>query len=176
MPRKPILSTFVVLAVSGLVAATTLAGGAPPPDATPGASGVTGAVLGSIDPVAASGYRLVLSESVWAPDAYVTSHTHPIAEVFCVQTGALGFTIQEGAATLTRGGTGEAPEATEPLELNTEVVLEPRDCVAFDEFASHTVHTAWNASDGETVLWEADLLKLGEPYTTFVDEHGTPIP
>jgi hypothetical protein len=177
MRRRQVLFTFVAVALTNLITAGALAwGGPPPPDATPGASGVTGAVLGSIDPVAAPGHRLVLSESVWAPDAYVTSHTHPIAEVFCVQAGALGFAIQHGAATVTRGGTGETPETTEPVALNTEVVLEPRDCVAFDEFAAHTIHTAWNASDEPTVLWEADLLKIGEPYTTFVDEHGTPVP
>ena len=59
---------------------------------------------------------------------------------------------------MTRGGTGATPEATEPLALNTEVVLEPRDCVAFDHFAAHTEHTGWNAGDGPTVLWEVRLL------------------
>ena len=26
------------------------------------------------------------------------------------------------------------------------------------------------------MLWEAHLYKLGEPFTTFVDERGTPVP
>jgi hypothetical protein len=167
---------FVIAAAFALIAAGALAQSAPPPDAPPGALGVTGALLGSVEPVAAPGYRLEVTELIWAPGAYVTRHFHPLAIVVCVQEGALGFAIQEGAATLTRGGTSETPEATEPLALDTEVVLEPRDCIAFDEFAAHTIHTAWNAGDGETVSWETDLVKMGEPFTTFVDEMGTPVP
>ncbi len=102
--------------------------------------------------------------------------THPTAIVVCVQSGALGFAIHAGAATVTRRGAGEEPEATEPLALETEAVLEPGDCVACDEFAARTVHSAWNASDGPTVLWEAHLFKSDEPFTTFVDERGTPVP
>jgi hypothetical protein len=167
-----------VLTLLGLITASALAqeGGPPPADATPGAVGVTGAILGGIDPAVAPGYRLEMSEIVWEPGAYVTRHTHPLAEVVCVQAGALGFALQQGAATVTRGGTGDTPESSEPIALNTEVVAEPRDCIAFDEFAVHTAHTAWNASDETTVLWAADLLKIGEPYTTFVDEMGTPVP
>ena len=177
MRRTSGLVTLAVVVVAGFVSASAFARVAqPPPDATPGAVGVAGALLGGLDPAAAPGYRLELVETVWEPGAYVTMHTHPTAIVVCVQSGALGFAIQHGAATVTRGGSGEAPETTEPLELNTEVVLEPRDCVAFDHFAVHTVHTAWNASDGPTVLWEADLFAPDQPFTTFVDEHGTPIP
>ena len=48
--------------------------------------------------------------------------------------------------------------------------------MAFEEFAAHTEHTGWNASDGTTVIWETRLLKIGEPYTTFLDEQGTQVP
>lgn len=177
MFRKPILFTFALIAATGLIAAGTLAQGSPPPpDATPGALGVTGPVLGGFAPAAAPGYTLRMVETVFAPGSYVTRHTHAAALIVCVQTGALGFSIQEGAATVTRAGTGDEPESTEPLALDAEVVLEPKDCVAFDEFAAHTVHTAWNAGEETTVLWEAHLIKNGEPFTTFVDEHGMPIP
>ena len=74
------------------------------------------------------------------------------------------------------GGTGPRPEATEQKALATEVILDPRDCVAYDEFATHTVHTDWNASEGETILWTADLVESGKPYTTYVNTSGTPIP
>lgn len=172
------ISSSLVLAAAllGVIAVGTLAQGSPPPDASPGAEGVTGTILGGIDPAAAPGFRLEVSEVSWEPDAYVTSHIHPTANVVCVQSGALGFSLQHGAATVTRGGSGETPESTEALDLDTEVVLEPRDCVAFDQFAEHTAHTAWNASDELTVVWAADLLKIGEPFTVFVDEMGTPVP
>jgi hypothetical protein len=178
MRHAPFMLPVVVLTLLGLLSAGTLAqeGGPPPPDATPGRVGVSGAVLGGIEPVAAPGFRLEISETTWEPGSYVTRHTHPLALVVCVKEGALGFAIHEGAATLTRGGTGDSPEATEPLELETEVVLEPRDCIAFDEFAAHTIHSAWSASDEPTVTWEADLVQIGEPFTTFVDEMGTPVP
>ena len=163
---------FLSLIATGVLAQS----GPPPPDATPGAVGVSGTVFGGIDPAVAPGYRLEMAETIFAPGAYVTRHTHPLAEVVCVQSGALGFTMHEGAATVTRGGAGEAPESTKPIEVDTEVILEPRDCIAFDEFAAHMVHTAWNASEETTVLWSADLLKIGESYTTFVDAMGTPVP
>ncbi|MEJ7763253.1 MAG: hypothetical protein WKF80_10725 [Thermomicrobiales bacterium] len=179
--HRPAVIAVVCLSFFGLAMAGTLAGvlaqgGPPPPDAEPGAVGFQGRVLGAIDPAVAPGYRLVMAESVFEPDAYVTRHVHPTAIIVCVQSGALGFAIQEGAAMVTRGGTGATPETTEPLAIGTEVILEPRDCVSFDEFTTHTTHTGWNASDEPTVLWEARLLKADEPFTTFVDDRGTPVP
>ncbi len=173
MSRRPMVLVLVFLSLLCLGGAGVLAqGDPPPPDATPGAVGFKGGILGGVDAAVAPGYRLVMAESVFDPGAYVTRHTHPTAIVVCVQSGALGFAIQQGTASITRGGA----EGAETLELNTEIVLEPRDCVAFDEFAAHTQHTAWNASDGRTVLWEARLLKTDEPFTVFVNEQGTPVP
>jgi hypothetical protein len=163
----------LLLAISIGVAAQ---GGPPPADAPPGSVGFQGAVLGGIDPVAAPGYRLVLAESVFEPGAYVTSHFHPTAIVVCVQSGALGFAIQHGMATISRPSPAGTPAATEPLAVNTEIVLQPRECVSFDHFAAHTSHTGWNASDEPTVLFEARLLKIDEPFTTFIDAEGTPVP
>jgi quercetin dioxygenase-like cupin family protein len=174
---RRVAGSAVAVALLSLLAAGALAqGGPPPPDATPGAVGTSGVVLGGIDPAVAPGYRLAVVENTWAPGAYVTRHTHPTAIVVCVQEGALGFAIQAGAATLTRGETAGTPEAAETLELDAEVVLQPRDCVAFDHFAAHTEHIGWNAGEGPLVLWEARLLKVGEPFTTYVDEQGTPVP
>lgn len=47
------------------------------------------------------------------------------------------------------------------VALDTEVILEPRDCVAYDEFAAHTVHTVWNASEEDSILGTADLVSSG---------------
>jgi hypothetical protein len=168
-----LLLIIVAIIFAGLGATGVWARGAqPPPDATPGPVGFQGTILSGIDTTVAPGYRLVTAESVFDPGAYVTQHTHPTAIVVCVQSGALGFAIQQGTASITRGGA----DVSETLELNTDVVLEPRDCVAFDHFAAHTAHTGWNASDGQTVLWEARLLKTDEPFTVFVNDQGTPVP
>ncbi len=171
------ISSSLVLAAAllGLIATGTLAqeGGSPTADATPGAVGVSGAVLGAVSPIAAPGYSLEIFHMEWAPGAYVTAHTHPMAFVTCVESGALGFTLQAGSAILTRAA---SPEEPEQLQLNVEVILGPRDCVAVDNEASRTIHTARNVADETTVAWEADLYRLGEPPTTFVDAMGTPVP
>jgi hypothetical protein len=147
----------------------------PPPDATPGAVGFQGAILAAIDTSVAPGYQLQLAQSVFEPGAYVTSHIHPTAIVVCVQSGALGFALQHGSGTVTRGAEAGAEPTTESLLPGSDIVLEPNDCVSFDHFVAHTSHTGWNASDGETVLIEARLAKTGEPYTTFIDAEGTPV-
>ncbi|MDQ3643120.1 MAG: cupin domain-containing protein [Actinomycetota bacterium] len=175
MRRLSYVLSLVVVGLS-LSAVGALAQDRPSPDAEPGAVGIAGVPIGGVDPVAAPGYRLEVVELTWAPGAYATRHFHPTALVTCVQSGALGFVLEHGAATLTRGGTADAPGRPEPLALEAEVVLEPRDCIAFDQFATHMEHTGWNASEGTTVLWEARLLDPEQPFTTYVDDMGTPVP
>lgn len=174
MSRKPLaLAVFAVSLLALAVAASTFAqGGPPPPDATPGAPGVSAVVLSGLDPVAAPGRGMEMREFTWEPGSYVTPHTHPAAFIICVQDGALGFSIQSGAATVTRG---DAAAEAEPMEIGVEVVLEPRDCVFVDEEPS-TIHTAWNAGDATAVTIETYLFARNEPGRTFVNAEGTPIP
>jgi hypothetical protein len=167
---------LVAVGVLSFLAAGVMAQDRPEADATPGAVGIASVPLGAVDPVSAPGYRLQLVELTWAPGDYATRHFHPTALITCVQDGALGFVLQAGAATLTRGGTPDAPGQPEPLALDAEVVLAPRDCITFDEFAAHMEHTGWNASDGTTILWETRLLDPEQPFTTYVDDQGTPVP
>ncbi len=170
----PLVAVGMLIAVS--VGVTAQSGGVPD-DAQPGdAVGFSGAVLGAIDPSVTQDYRLALARSVFEPGAYVTSHIHPTAIVVCVQEGSLGFAIQHGSATITRAAGPGTPSPTEPLTVGTDSVLEPNDCVAFDHFAAHTSHTGWNASDDTTIIWEARLLKIDEPFTVFVDSEGNPVP
>lgn len=168
----PIMTMLVLL---GLVGIRGLGTPATAQEASPttGSVGITGAVLGAIEPIAAPGYSLEMFYMEWAPGAAVSPHTHPMAFVTCVESGALGFTLHAGTATLTRAASPGKPQA---LERDTEVVLGPRDCIAVDNEATDTIHSARNASEETTIAWEADLYKLGEPPTTFVDERGTPIP
>lgn len=175
MRRSALLLTLVTTLI-GLLGAATLAQERPPADATPGAVGTSGVPLGSIEPAAAPGYQLQVVELTWEPGAYATRHFHPTALVTCVQEGALGFVLHDGAAWVTRGGTAEAPGSPEPLDLETEALLEPRDCITFDEFASHMEHTGWNAGNGQLVLWEARLFDPDQPFTTYVNDQGTPVP
>jgi hypothetical protein len=139
-----------------------------PAASAPLAAGITEIRLGQIDPTGAPGSHLEVVEQRWAPAAFATQHVHPAALVTCVQAGALGFALQQGAATLTRAAGHEAVPSA-PVPLQTAVILRPGDCLAFDEFAVHTEHTAWNASDGPTMLWETRLRDPRRPFTTYVD-------
>lgn len=174
MRRLAIIASLALTVIS-LFDSGAFAQERPAADATPGAVGVSGVPLGAIDPVAAPGYRLQVVELTWAPGAYTTRHFHPTALITCVQQGSLGFDLQHGSATITHGGTADAPGEPEPLALDTEVILQPRDCIAFDEFSSHMEHTGWNAGDGQLILWEARLLDPDQPFTTYVNDLGTPV-
>lgn len=187
--RSPRIVALLVLALAMLLLSgfgVLAQNDAPPPNAVPGSVAFRGSVLAAVDMSVVPGYQLQLAESVFEPGAYVTSHIHPAALVVCVQSGALGFALQHGAGTITRYAIAPNPTASDPLLAGaepvrqallpgTEIVLKPRDCVTFDHFAQHTSHTGWNASDGETVLVEARLVKTGEPFTTFIDAQGTPV-
>ena len=171
---------LVAVVIVGLFAALTargvLAKDPPPADATPGAYGTSAVPLGAIDPAAAPGYRLQVVELTWEPGAYATRHFHPTALITCVQEGSLGFLLQHGSASVTRGGTADAPGEPTPITLDEEIVLEPRDCITFDEFTDHMEHTGWNAGTGNLVLWEARLVDPEQPFTTYVNTMGTPVP
>ncbi len=175
MRRASQIFALVLVSLS-LVVIGAFAQERPAPDATPGAVGITGVPLAGVEPAAAPGYRFEMVELVWEPGAYATRHWHPTALITCVQSGALGFVLQAGSANVTRGGTADEPGAPEPLALDTEVVLEPRDCITFDELASHMEHTGWNAGSDQLVLWEARLLDPSQPFTTYVNDQGTPVP
>jgi predicted metal-dependent enzyme (double-stranded beta helix superfamily) len=172
-PRLVAITTMLVLL--GLLGINSVGSPATAQEASPttGSVGITGAVLGAVEPIAAPGYSLEMFHMEWAPGATVSPHTHPMAFVTCVESGALGFTLHAGSATLMRAA---SPGEPEQLQLNVEAVLGPRDCIAVDNEATDTIHSARNASEETTIAWEADLYKLGEPPTTFVDEQGTPIP
>jgi len=87
MKLPQLVAGGLIVTLLGVMATSALAqeGGPPPPDATPGAVGVSGPVLGEIDTAVALGYRLRMVETVFAPGAQVTPHTHPTALIVCVQ-------------------------------------------------------------------------------------------
>lgn len=170
---------FIVALINLLVSLVTpgvLAQEPPPADTTPGASGVSVVVLSGLDPAHAGGQGLEMREFTWEPGAYVTPHTHPAAFIICTQSGALGFSIQSGAAVVTRSTGIGTPTAAEPMAVGTDVVLAPRDCVAVDQTERGTIHTAWNASDGPTITIETYLFDRTLPGRTFVNAQSTPLP
>ena len=173
MPRRYVLVSLVV-AVVGLL------GIGPAPletgdqEATPTAGravGVTAAVLGTAEPVTAPGQVLRLVRSTWAPGATVDAQTHPGALISFVDSGAHGFTLLEGTAHVTRAAVAGTPGPPDEVAIGAEVVLNPGDVLVIDEQA---VHSHRNASDGPTVLLEAQLYAAGEPAAHF--QEATPVP
>jgi predicted ATPase len=77
---------------------------------------------------------------------------------------------------------GEQMLSVEPLHLPAAdapplAALHENEAIClFVELAAHMEHTGWNASEGTTVLWEARLLDPNQPFTTYVDAMGTPVP
>jgi hypothetical protein len=167
-------SVAALVAVGSMLPGLTRADPATP--MPPGAVGISAAVLGAIDPVAAPGYELQLFRSEWAPGSTINTHNHPGALVSCVESGQLHFEIQTGAASLIRAHGAGTPTAPEAIAPNQPIVYGPGDCVAFDQDAADTVHTAWNDGSAPAVLWEAHLYRAGKPATTFTNEQGTPAP
>jgi hypothetical protein len=116
-----------------------------------------------------------MREYIWEPGSYVTAHTHPAAFLICVESGVVGFSIQSGAAIVTRPGeTAATPAANTTMAPGDEVVLEQRDCVAVN--ADGTIHTVWNASDETAITIETYLFDRTQPGRTFVNAAGTPVP
>jgi hypothetical protein len=170
---------FVTIGLIGMIGASVMAQGGPPPaDAEPGSPGISFVVLSELQPAAAGGLVMDMRRYTWEPGSYVTPHTHPAAAfIVCVEVGSVGFSIQSGAAVVTRPGDGDDMNmVAEPMAPGDEVVLEPGECVAADELADSTIHTVWNVSDEVSTTIETYLYDREQPGRIFVDEHGTPVP
>lgn len=179
MRCRMLVCGLLAIGLLGIMGTNVMAqGGPPPPDTEPGAQGISFIVLSAIDPVAAEGQSMEMREYTWEPGSYATPHTHPAAAALaCVEVGTIGFSIQSGAAVVTRAvdEAGTPPEA-EPVAIGDELILEPGDCFAMDEAADSTTHTVWNAGDETAVTIETYLFDREEPGRIFVDDQGTPIP
>ena len=160
-----LLSVVVLVALSalGLVTARTTAQESTPVAAPAGAVGVTIEARGSGTPDAAPEHQLGLRRVVFAPGGVIHNHHHPGALVLTVESGALGYTVQEGDVTVVRAATNGTPGPNEQLTPGVEAILNPGDAL----FEQSVVHSARNASDGETVVWVASVIEAGQPFTVF---------
>lgn len=125
---------------------------------------VKGEVLGST-PSEVDGYSLVSARVTFAPGGTLGAHIHPGTLVATVVEGSLGFTlISEAQMDINRAPAADGTRATEIAVPGQEVVLSPGD--GFVE--TGMVHSARNASDGQTVVMISGLIKTGEPLTQCV--------
>jgi hypothetical protein len=73
---------------------------------------------------------------------------------------------------LTRAAVAGTPTPAEVLPVGTEVILTAGD-VLFNEEPQDVIR---NAGEDDVVLLIAELVPIGAPGTTFINEQGTPIP
>ncbi len=128
----------------------------PPPGAAP-----TTEVLGSGLPSDAPGMKLWLLRVTFAPGVAAGAHTHPGATVYHVDSGSLVFTLLEGEATIYRAAADPAtPAASEPAELDTEIILNAGDYVFYEGDAAQTER---NDGDEPAVVLISNLRGEDEP-------------
>ena len=171
VPLLPALSAVALLALLGLLTlgrAITIAQDATPP---PASVGVTTQILGGGQPDAAPGETLGMRRNTFAPDGFVPAHMHPGALVLHVESGELTYTVIEGTVQVQRATTAGTPGPIEQLGPGQETVLRAGDWL----FEQGVVHTARNATSGETVVLVASLTAGDMPFTVF-HEMSTPAP
>ncbi|MDQ3692408.1 MAG: cupin domain-containing protein [Chloroflexota bacterium] len=166
-----ILPALVAIAGLGPLALgqpSTVAQDATPP---PASVGVTTQILGSGQPDAAPGETLGVRRNTFEPGGFVPPHRHPGALVLHVESGELTYTVVEGTVHIQRAATAGTPGPTEDLGPGQETVLRAGDWL----FEQSVVHSARNATSGQTVVLVASLTAADMPFTMF-HEMGTPAP
>ena len=171
MHRISTLRALIALALLGLLALgrlITVAQDATPP---PASVGVKTDILGNGQPDAAPGEALGMRRNTFAPGGMVPAHMHPGALVLHVESGELTYTVIEGTVQIQRATTAGPPGSTEELGPGQETVQHAGDWL----FEQGVVHTARNATSGETVVLVASLTTADMPFTVF-HAMGTPAP
>ena len=101
----------------------------------------------------------------------VPAHMHSGALVVYVESEELPSTVIEGTVQIQRAATAGTPGPAEQLGPGQETVLRAGDWL----FEQGVVHSARNATTGETVVLVASLTAGDMPFTVF-HEMGTPAP
>ena len=142
-------------------------------DASPtGPVGVTGELLGVGQPTTTPGMELSLRRITFAPGGLLPPHSHPGALIVYVESGTWGHTALGGTAQLMRATAGGTPVAAEEVEIGTEMILTAGDAL----YVEDPQDDVRNAGEDDVVVWVAGLTRIGEPFTTLMDDMGTPAP
>jgi quercetin dioxygenase-like cupin family protein len=135
----------------------------------PGSNGITPQALGSGTPSIMPGYAMGLVRLTYEPGATLNAHTHPGASILFIESGTLTYTLVEGTATITHPPTGMATPgampAAEPVSAG-DIVLNVGDSLFED---ADVIHVARNDGAEPTLVLIANVLKAGEPVTTFLE-------
>lgn len=172
--RHPLLALLAILMV-----ASALAPGLAAQEATPDpiaaielAPGVTAEVFAGAPSIRAPGQTVYLARFVFQPGAELFTHSHPGTTILGVESGSLGWTLQEGIAHVLRGAASGATGPTDDLtEPGSDVILAPGDAIFYED---DVVHTARGAGDGETVVLGTFVLTAGDPLLMPVETMSIP--
>src|SRR5215212_12071257 len=136
----------IAFAVTGTVQ-HSIAGATPQ---TTDTTAVAKEILGQGGSAVAPDRVLLLQRRTFAPGSDSGAHPAPGPTVLFVDSGTVEFSVDEGAALLTRRGASEE----EPVGAGDEVDLEQGDAVFYDE---GVVHDVGNVYDDPAVTLEARL-------------------
>lgn len=131
--KRAMLVTFVLAlgATVGLVVGRAQ-------EATP--ADVTTELLGVGVPSGEPDRALQLIRHTLVPEGRTDPHLRAGIRLNVVESGTFGVTVISGRVVIWRSGDDSAPEATEPLELGVEHVLQPGEALFVDEGAVISSH------------------------------------
>jgi quercetin dioxygenase-like cupin family protein len=166
MRRTIILPVFLILGVLLIIS------GATPPrlaaqDATPPAvaqielaPGVLAEVFAGAPSAVAPGQTVYLARFIFDPGSEIFPHGHPGTTVLGVESGSLGWTLQEGTAHVVRGAAAGETAVEDITEPGVEVILSPGDAIFYED---DVVHTARGAGEEPAVILGTLVLETGQP-------------
>jgi quercetin dioxygenase-like cupin family protein len=139
------------------------------------APGVTAEVFAGSPSARAEGQTVYLARFTFAPGSEIFPHSHPGTVVLGVDSGSLGWTLQEGTAHVVRGAGSGATEVEDVTEPGTDVILEVGDAIFYED---DVVHTARAAGDEPAIVLGTLILETGQPLIMPADMEmeATPAP
>ncbi len=169
MTRIRVRLSVLGVVLLGLLLAASVA--AQSPAASPAASAAAPAIsaqfLGGGEPAIAPAYELTLRRITLPPGTGIVPHTHPGALVIYIESGIWNYTSLSGTGRVTRATQpGASPAPAEDLAVNVELVLTAGD-VLYVEDPGDTVS---NMGDEDVVLLVAGLTRVGEKFTTLIQD------
>jgi len=114
---------------------------------------------------------LALRRLVFEPGDSIANHHHPGAHVVCVESGALTYGVVEGVVEVRRAARDGTPGSIDRLGPDDETVLNEGDALF-----EGVVHSARNDGEELAVVWVASVVEVGQPFSVFHGDRGTPAP
>lgn len=161
-----VLALSVTLPLSGALAVPVAAqdstpeAGAPAVTQTELAPGVIAEVFAGVPSARAPGQTVYLVRLSFEPGSEAAAHGHPGTTVLAIDSGTLGFTLQQGTVHVVRGAGTGATEAEVVSEAGAEISLNPGDAIYYEDDVIHSVR---NAGDEPASVLATLVLEAGQP-------------